>query len=919
MEATHSMNAVYDGYSMSSLSDGMSELKVDQSKHKKRPVHILHQQPASQTTAQFHQPASSQPFLPPQVPFSQQPQSPNFVQGSPQIGTPQMGTPPLGVSQFGTPQGQIQSPGQLHQTFSPPSNLDPTSVPDIRYETDVMFDSKSFLTFANVCPPLVGTQYTVVDQGNASPRFMRMSMYNVPATEKLRKETGLSLGLVLNPFAPMQEQEKPIPEVDYREMGGPPRCRRCRAYVNSTMQHTHDYRMICNICGFSSPIPSEYCSPLDPSGVRIDRNQRPELHLGMIDFLVPEAYNIDESIPPNPLHHVFLVDISNSSVRRELHKAFANAISMSVLKGYPKGSKISIIAYDRKIHFFNLSLDSNQVSIATVSDLEDPFLPFFDGIFVDVKAGRIHIDRALQSLEMMGEYSEPEPAYGAALRYALLALEHVGGGKVTALLSALPSWGPGSLKGISPSQRLTSELETEALTAKNQYYQKLSKDYISASVGLDLFVVSSGSVDLSDCSLVATSTGGSVRSFFNYEVARDQKSLCISLLDSIQAVKGYQSQLKIRCSAGLQVTKYLGSFKTSNSDADPLIPIVTSNTSVGCLFKHDGKLSTKNDAHFQAALLYTSADGVRKVRVINSIISVTERIADVFAFADQDATLALELKEHLGRIPEVSLVGLRNRLTFDLVDINTDYKLKVVGKSSADQQLILPVGLRTLPMFTLAATKTRAIRSAPSNNTDLRVQSILDLKSFTLEKLAVYLYPILINVLEIDEDACQYTSTGHFQLPPGTRLSRQNLMHGGAYILFNGLKVFFWIHSDVNVLLLQDVFGQNVSSLDSIDPNLNELPELDTGISLQLRNLVSFFAKSYLNSSFVPIQICRFRRDGAEVEFMENLYEDSTPDKLQSYHDFLNHIHSLIKNKVAVSSEKKNQMNGQMMEMNHLR
>ena len=37
-------------------------------------------------------------------------------------------------------------------------------------------------------PPLVTTKFTVEDQGNASPRFIRSSMYAVPTTAEIIKQ-----------------------------------------------------------------------------------------------------------------------------------------------------------------------------------------------------------------------------------------------------------------------------------------------------------------------------------------------------------------------------------------------------------------------------------------------------------------------------------------------------------------------------------------------------------------------------------------------------------------------------------------------------------------------------------------------------------------------------------------------------------
>lgn len=39
-------------------------------------------------------------------------------------------------------------------------------------------------------PPLITTSFVTVDQGNSSPRFIRSSMYNIPATIDMMKQVG---------------------------------------------------------------------------------------------------------------------------------------------------------------------------------------------------------------------------------------------------------------------------------------------------------------------------------------------------------------------------------------------------------------------------------------------------------------------------------------------------------------------------------------------------------------------------------------------------------------------------------------------------------------------------------------------------------------------------------------------------------
>ena len=47
-------------------------------------------------------------------------------------------------------------------------------------------------------PPLVTTKFITRDFGNASPRFIRSTMYYVPATDDMRKQTGVPFGIVFH-------------------------------------------------------------------------------------------------------------------------------------------------------------------------------------------------------------------------------------------------------------------------------------------------------------------------------------------------------------------------------------------------------------------------------------------------------------------------------------------------------------------------------------------------------------------------------------------------------------------------------------------------------------------------------------------------------------------------------------------------
>ncbi len=80
---------------------------------------------------------------------------------------------------------------------------------------------------------------------------------------------------------------------------------------------------MCNMCTFPNDVAPEYFAPTDPSGVRVDRLQRPELTLGTVEFTVPKEYWAKE---PVGLRWLFLIDVSQEAINRGFLEAFCNGI-----------------------------------------------------------------------------------------------------------------------------------------------------------------------------------------------------------------------------------------------------------------------------------------------------------------------------------------------------------------------------------------------------------------------------------------------------------------------------------------------------------------------------------------------------------------------------------------------------------------
>jgi protein transport protein SEC24 len=96
--------------------------------------------------------------------------------------------------------------------------------------------------------------------------------------------------------------------------------------------------------------------------------------------------------------------------------------------------------------------------------------------------------------------------------------------------------------------------------------------------------------------------------------------------------------------SGLRVTKYFGNFLQRNP-IDIEFGILDADKAITVELDHTGKLDPRSHGHLQCAVLYTTVDGERRVRVINLALSVVELAGNVFQYADMETTLAYFTRE----------------------------------------------------------------------------------------------------------------------------------------------------------------------------------------------------------------------------------------------------------------------------------
>ena len=205
--------------------------------------------------------------------------------------------------------------------------------------------------------------------------------------------------------------------------------------------------------------------------------------------------------------------------------------------------------------------------------------------------------------------------------------------------------------------------EKKLFQTEHPGWKKTATKMVESGIGVDFFIASPGGAymdiatigktnglkgsKLADIRLghVSAVTGGEVFFYPNFHTPRDTLKVAQEVKHTLTRETGYQALMKVRCSNGLQVSSYHGNFLQHTFGADLEFGVIDADKAVGVMFNYDGKLDAKLDAHFQCALLYTTANGERRVRCTNTVASVSDGGVESMRLIDQDAVVNIIAKE----------------------------------------------------------------------------------------------------------------------------------------------------------------------------------------------------------------------------------------------------------------------------------
>ncbi|KAL1509266.1 hypothetical protein ABEB36_004029 [Hypothenemus hampei] len=728
-------------------------------------------------------------------------------------------------------------------------------------------------------PPLANLGQEQLNQVNCSPDVFRSTVTKIPESSSLLQKSRLPLGLLIHPFKDLNY----LPVIHCNVIV---RCRSCRTYINPFIYFVDSKRWKCNLCFRVNELPEEF--QYDPlTKTYGDPSRRPEIKSSTIEYIAPSEYMLR---PPQPAVYLFLLDVSRFAVESGYLNVFSS-ILLEQIRNLPGDARtqIGIIAYDSALHFFSLAEGLNQPHEMTVLDIEDIFLPTPDALLVNLKDRIDLIEDLLKLLpKRFCNTYDGNSALGAALQAAHKMMFSTGG-RLTVFQVSLPNFGPGAVTAREdPNQRSTAE--TVLLNPTNDFYKKLALECSSQQIAVDLFILNSQYVDIATISGISRFSGGSIHHFPLFKLSRplsvDAFQKCFNRY--LTRKIGFEAVMRVRCTRGLTINNFHGNFFVRSTDLLSL-PNINPDAAFGMQVAIEENLAENQTVCFQAALLYTSSKGERRIRVHTLCLPIANTLQDVIQSADQQCIIGLLGKMAVDRSMSASLSDAREAFINVAVDVLSAYKFSLnMGNPSSG--ILAPECLKLLPLYISAILKHPAFRMGTPTRLDDRLKAMMDMKTKPLYLLMQQIYPDLYPIHNLEfEEMVLNEDEEPVSIPPRLHLSSRCLENKGSFLMDCGDHMMIFVCPNVSKEFLTDTLG--VSDYNNIGDDMIEIPKLDKTPNKRLHQFIN-----YLNDEKpynVTLQIVRDNSPNRS-QFLEKLIEDRLENSL-SYHEFLQHLKTQVK------------------------
>ena len=507
-------------------------------------------------------------------------------------------------------------------------------------------------------------------------------------------------------LADISEGESEIPKAQCGGEG-PVRCNTWGGYVNpGTVFLENGTKGRWNFCGTIFPVTdTKYWFISDKSSL-------PELYYGAYEFDVWGKYVYYDV--KNPVY-VFIIDVSAEAHTNGLFTQALQAISLT-LDSLPNASntKIWIITVDEFVHWYVVPDDSNKYpAVYNCWEVLDPFLPIpTSKIMLNVVSDREKIDRLIEKLPEINKFEDAKHKIAAlnlssAFWIAYEILESWGG-RILTFYSRIENCGP-EINTVTDSLKVfNTEGEKSLFTPTSIYYNDLSVKLFMKRITVDIFWGTSHNLNIVNPAQLWTRTGGDVYYYRNFRNNSDGEKLNYEVFRVLTRNNAYDVAFRVRWSDGYSVIAYTGNFVRINA-VDFELPSIDADKTIGVMMRSEGSVPRSDRLSIQAALLYSTPDGERKIRILNLYLPLEKKFSSIFKYVDQYSLHQLMIKDSLSNVGIKTVVNIKEHLIGTIVKILTAFRSEGVTVTNPTE-IIIPDSLSFIWIYTLGLIKSPAFK-----------------------------------------------------------------------------------------------------------------------------------------------------------------------------------------------------------------
>src|SRR3989338_4903439 len=326
----------------------------------------------------------------------------------------------------------------------------------------------------------------------------------------------------------------------------------------------------------------------------------------------------------------------------------------------------------------------------------------------------------------------------------------------------------------------------------------------------------------------------------------------------------------------MRATSVTGHVSCADPNGDLLLGGINGDRTIGVEFAYDGSLDARRMGIIQAAIVYTTAQGERRLRVHTRWLPVAQAMPNLFQVADCDALFQTFVRRSIDLMfrPGFTVRTVAAPLVSAVVNVLATYRKHCAASRSTSSTLIMPESLRFLPVYLLAALKHGMFRPEAAIRPDERVYEMLRYYGATPDVASRMIYPRLFPLHKFPSTAGVVDDeTQVVGLPGALPLTARSMDLAGAYALDNGYDTLVWIGAALAPAFLQQVL--NVPSLGAVSADALSLRPLDNEYSQRVSHIVEavrdrgqsvLFVKSDDTSELTTAFVLQLVEDATQVQ-----------------------------------------------------